>query len=56
MDQRRGLLSAETKLRVPYKTELLTTVANIDFASETMRSGICVLLRMAYNAALTVLS
>ena len=49
-------MSAETKLRVPYKTELLTTGADIGFARETMRSGICVLLRVAHNSTATALS
>jgi hypothetical protein len=49
-------MSAETKLGVLYKTELLTTGADIGFARETMRSGICVFLRVAHNVTVTALS
>jgi len=49
-------MSAETKLRVPYNAELLTTGADIGCARETMRSGNCVLLREARNATVTALS
>ena len=53
-DQRRG--PTESRNRVPYNSDLLTTRTDIGFTRETMRSGICVLLRVGYNAAVTPLS